>query len=136
VGLGVLTAPLVDTNLPFFVSGPFNTPFVRRAGRLLTLYPRGLFDEPVVAIGFFVWAIAASIGLLRLRKWSRISAIILAFFGLASGGIGMIVSIFILAYLFRKNVKRLFELGEGPATVSEEEARRLEKRYRCCRVSG
>jgi len=135
VGLAVLTAPLVGTNLPFFVSGPFDNPFVRQAKSMLALYPRDLFDTPIVALGFFAWAIAAGIGLLRLRKWSRISAIVLAILGLASLGIGTIVSIFILFYLVNKDVARLFELGEGAATVPEQEARRLEKRFRCCGVS-
>ena len=40
---------------------------------------------------------------------------------------GTVTSILVLVYLLRRDVGRVFELGEGPATLPEEEARKVEE---------
>jgi len=73
-----------------------------------------------------VWSVLTGFGLLRLRRWARISAIILAIPSLATFPVGTVVSILILVYLLKRDVARLFELGEGSVTLSEAEALRVE----------
>jgi len=93
-------------------------------------YPGDLFfwsSGPGVSNWFvLVWSVMTGIGLLRLRRWARISAVILAFPSLASFPVGTVASILVLVYLLRRDVARVFELGRGPVTLSEAEARKVE----------
>ena len=73
-----------------------------------------------------IWSVLTGFGLLRLRRWARISAIILAIPSLATFPVGTVVSILILVYLLKRDVARLFELGEGTKTLSEAEALHVE----------
>jgi hypothetical protein len=76
-------------------------------------------------------AIAVAFGLWRLRRWGRIGAIVLAgigcFFYFPAG---FLLSAPVAVYLLRKDVRRVFDLGVGPATLDEEEATRLAKLVR------
>jgi hypothetical protein len=88
--------------------------------------PLGRELEPLVAWALVGWSVITGIGLLRLRRWARPSAIGLAFAGMTLFfPLGLMLSIGVLSYLFRADVARVFELGEGHVEVSEEEARRL-----------
>ncbi len=87
------------------------------------------------AWGFFAWIIAilhivTGIGLLRLRSRARKHAIALAILGLVLIPGGILFSILTLVCLCRAGMARVFELGEGPATVPAKEAAILEKRMR------
>ena len=82
--------------------------------------------QPLV-LALVIWYAITAVGVLRLRSWSRTHAIVLAAIGLFFFPAGTIMSIFVLAYLLRSDVKRLFELGEGPATLKEAEAQRMER---------
>jgi len=82
--------------------------------------------QPLV-LALVIWYAITAVGLLRLRSWSRTHAIVLAAIGLFFFPAGTIMSIFVLAYLLRSDVTRLFELGEGPATLKEAEAQRMER---------
>ncbi len=73
----------------------------------------------------FAWYIVTAIGLLRLRSWARPHAIALAAVGLLFFPAGTILSIPVLVYLLRRDVARIFELGEGPADLTAAEARSL-----------
>ena len=73
-----------------------------------------------------VWSVLTGFGLLRLRRWARISAIILAIPSLGTFPVGTVLSILILVYLLKRDVARLFKLGEGTVTLSEAEALQME----------
>ena len=77
------------------------------------------------------WCLAAAhvfagVGVLRLREWSRPLALVLAGLGAVTLPVGTVLSIWPLIYLLRKDVARLFELGEGPADLADLEASRIE----------
>ena len=74
-----------------------------------------------------VWHMIVGVGLLRLKPWARGQGILLAALGCMAWPAGTFLSIPALAYLLRKDLVRLFERGEGPATLSEAEAHRMEK---------
>lgn len=86
-----------------------------------------------------LWHLIAGIGLLRLRNWARYGMIVLALVklplvplaGLAGFLIPLlpmtVVSLLVLVYLFRPAVARLFELGQGPATLPAREADAIER---------
>jgi hypothetical protein len=73
------------------------------------------------------WQIAVGIGILRLWSWARPQGIALAALGCLMFPSGTVLSIPALAYLLRHDVARLFELGEGPAALTEEDARQVER---------
>jgi hypothetical protein len=98
-----------------FVSLPFTSSFFLWPGRM------GGMSWIVL-----IWSVLTGFGLLRLRRWARISAIILAIPSLATFPVGTVVSILILVYLLKRDVARIFELGEGPVTLSEAEALHVE----------
>ena len=85
------------------------------------------WSHGLVATNWFVlvWSVLTGIGLLRLRPWARISAVLLAVPSLVSFPVGTVTSILVLVYLLRRDVGRVFELGAGPVTLSEEEARKV-----------
>ena len=82
--------------------------------------------QPLILV-LVIWYIIAAVGLLRLRGWARTHALILSGIGLLFFPAGTILSIPALAYMLRGDVARLFELGEGPANLSESEARRMDR---------
>ena len=98
-----------------FISLPFTKNFF--------LWPGKMMGTNWIVL---IWAVLTGFGLLRLRRWARISAIILAIPSLATFPVGTVLSILILVYLLKREVARLFQLGEGPATLSEAEAREME----------
>ncbi|MEM2869974.1 MAG: hypothetical protein QW379_06105 [Thermoplasmata archaeon] len=61
-----------------------------------------------ITIIFGVIYLLVGIGLFTLKKWARILAIIFAIIGLLNLPIGTIISIIILWYLFRADVKAAF----------------------------
>jgi hypothetical protein len=74
-------------------------------------------DEGLFAAGALCWIIfgifallyfAVGFGLLKGQGWARIVAIILAIIGLLNIPIGTIISIIILIYLFKPDVKAYF----------------------------
>jgi hypothetical protein len=84
--------------------------------------------RPLFIWGIAVWGVATGVGLLRLYSWARTSAILLAVVGgVVFFPVGPIFAAFVLAYLLRKDIGRLFELGEGPVTLPDDEARRVER---------
>ena len=93
------------------------------------LNPMALLGGPL----FGTWTLAiagvvVAIGLFRIRKWARIGAVVLAFFGcFLLFPVGLVFSVPVIAYMMRKDIQRLFELGEGPVTVTEDEAAALGK---------
>jgi hypothetical protein len=58
----------------------------------------------IIALVYFI----IGIGLLKGKGWARIVAIILAIIGLANFPLGTIISILILIYLFKSDVKDFF----------------------------
>jgi hypothetical protein len=81
----------------------------------------------ILSAAIAIWSLLVGVGLLRLRCWARTNALVIAGIGLLLFPVGTILSILVLGYLLRGEVRRIFELGEGPATVSLDEARRLER---------
>jgi predicted Ser/Thr protein kinase len=73
------------------------------------------------------WHVAVGIGVLRVRSWARSQAVVLAGLGCLLFPAGTVISVFALVYLLRRDVGRVFELGEGPAELSEAEAREVER---------
>ncbi|MCU0304247.1 MAG: zinc ribbon domain-containing protein [Thermoanaerobaculales bacterium] len=65
-------------------------------------------------------SLACAIGLWRLRPWGRTLAIGLAIVGLLGIPVGTIISILILVYLFRPEVKLLFS-GRSPEELAPHE---------------
>jgi tRNA A-37 threonylcarbamoyl transferase component Bud32 len=98
-----------------FFSLPFTSGFFLWPGRMGGM-----------SLILLIWSVLTGFGLLRLRRWARISAIILAIPSLANFPLGTVISILILVYLLKRDVARLFELGEGTVTLSEAEALQME----------
>jgi hypothetical protein len=59
----------------------------------------------IIALFYFI----VGIGLLKGQNWARIVAIILAIIGLINIPLGTIISIIILIYLFKADVKAYFQ---------------------------
>jgi tRNA A-37 threonylcarbamoyl transferase component Bud32 len=74
-----------------------------------------------------LWHLFTGLGLLRLRTWARTHALVLGFLGLFAWPVATLFAIAVLAYLWRADLEQIFELGEGPATLTEREARRVER---------
>ena len=119
---GGVTAVAVYCFATLFVNGP-TIGFLQRVSLLDFASVPGLF----LGVPVTIWYVATGLGLLRLRAWSRTSAMILAGFGLLFVPVGTLFSILVLAYLWRRDITRLFELGEGAVVLDEDEARWLEK---------
>lgn len=68
-----------------------------------------------IGIGFLFVAsgallgLAAGLGLLRLKNWARILAIVLAIFTLLGFPIGTVIGALIIWYLWKPEVKEVFE---------------------------
>ena len=54
-------------------------------------------------------------GLLRMRSWARILAIVLAIFGLFAFPVGTVIGALIIWYLFKEDVRQAFDLAEDAA---------------------
>ena len=122
-----LTGRSVGWSFPFFLDS-FNARVWSGFVTPLSFSPFMLSGQ--TALAFSVAAIVAGIGLLRLRHWARYLAIVLALMSVTSlFPIGLVGTVLILAYLFRRDVARLFVLGEGPVTLEEEEAAQLERSF-------
>ncbi|MEM4728252.1 MAG: hypothetical protein QXH42_00620 [Thermoplasmata archaeon] len=61
-----------------------------------------------ITVVFGIIYLLVGVGLFTLKKWARILAIIFAIIGLLNLPIGTIISIIILWYLFRADVKAAF----------------------------
>ena len=61
-----------------------------------------------ITIIFGIIYLLVGVGLFTLKKWARILAIIFAIIGLLNVPIGTIISIIILVYLFKADVKAAF----------------------------
>lgn len=66
--------------------------------------------------------IAAGVGLLGMRSWSRILQIVLASIGLIGFPCGTLISIFILVYMMKPGVRILFSGKTGELTPEETSA--------------
>jgi hypothetical protein len=70
--------------------------------------------------------IATGVGLLRLDPWARTAQIVLAGIGLLGIPCGTIISILILMYMLKPEVKTLFS-GVSPQRLSPEQVARVEQ---------
>ena len=74
-------------------------------------------NEPFLRVLLAGWSFVTCVGLLSLRRWGRISALVLAALGLFLVPAGTIFSIVILLYLLRADIRKIFEQGRGPAVL-------------------
>ena len=65
-----------------------------------------------------LWSLLTGLGLLGLERWARISALILASFGLVFFPLGTLVSTIILIYLLRRRTARVFQPGVEPMVIA------------------
>ncbi|MCP3982702.1 MAG: serine/threonine protein kinase [bacterium] len=97
-------------------------------GSLLGMGRGAWVGAPRISWIMTAWYVLTMVGLVRLKTWGRVSAIVLTVLGLfAYVPVGTVLSILALIYLLRKDVVRVFELGEGPAELDVEEADRIER---------
>lgn len=88
--------------------------FTAMVGELLEFAPLfGVCTIVFIILGILYFLIGY--GLYALQSWARIAAIIFAIIGLINVPIGTIISIIILIYLFKPEVKAAF--GAGPPVV-------------------
>ncbi len=91
-------------------------------------FPGELVSAGALVVGFLsvvfgVLAIAAVVGVLRLREWGRWLAMVLAIMGLIFIPIGTIVGVFIIRYLLSDEAKHAFGVAAVPEpTPNETEA--------------
>jgi hypothetical protein len=104
-GIMMLMVPIIFS---MCLGSMFSLPGVEESGA----------DEGLFAAGAMCWIVfgilalfyfIVGIGLLKGQNWARIVAIILAIIGLLNVPIGTIISIIILLYLFKADVKAYFQ---------------------------
>ena len=103
-GIMMLMVPIM---VSICLAEMFSLPGVEESGGGDELFAAGLMCWLVFGILALVYFLIG-IGLLKGKGWARIIAIILAIIGLANVPIGTIISIIILIYLFKADVKAYF----------------------------
>jgi type IV pilus assembly protein PilA len=88
---------------------------------------QGRNEGPVfIGLGVFTllfggWVVATGVGLLRLKRWARISQVVISSLGLVQMPCGTLVGAFVLVYLLKPGVKVLFS-GRGSDELTPREA--------------
>jgi hypothetical protein len=98
---------LVPVMITICLSSLFTLPGLPENGDM-DLFSTGMMMCWVVFIIVALFYFIVGFGLLKGKNWARIIAIILAIFGLFNIPIGTIISIIILIYLFKADVKAYF----------------------------